>query len=127
MFFDKCTCLLNKKLIFLDAKIIDWQMCSGSDPIVDISSILFFGTNQDSVEANLDKYLKIYFDTFDDTCKTFSIDCPFTSDDLKRKFNEKAYKFLFTISLYICYLSGEKPMKRTLWILKKLVQLLHYD
>ena len=97
-------------------------MCSGADPIVDISSILFFGTNQDSVEANLDKYLKTYFDAFENTCKTFGTDCPFTFEDLKRKFNEKAYGFLFTISLYICYLSGEKPMKRTLWILKKLVR-----
>ena len=113
---------IKEKVNFLDAKIIDWQMCSGADPIVDISSILFFGTNQDSVEANLDNYLKTYFDTFEDTCKTFSIECPLTFDDLKWKFDSKAYKFLFTISLYICYLSGEKPMKRTLWILKKLVK-----
>lgn len=56
--------LKNKKLESI--KLIDFQMITDSSPVYDISCMLYTSARIEDIQ-NLDKYLKIYYNTFSNT------------------------------------------------------------
>ena len=106
-----------------DLKLIDWQMCSGALPIVDIANIVLYTTDPKLVEDNLEEMLESYQKTFVETCAKLKVRPPFTLEDLTEEFNTKGYVLIFAMTVFfyepLRNAFGTPMIKRMMWIVEK--------
>ena len=118
--------MITNHNIFSDLKLIDWQMCSGALPIVDIANIVLYTTDPKLVEDKLGEMLESYQKTFDETCAKLKVKPPFTLEDLTEEFNQKGYVLIFAMTVFfyepLRNAFGTPLIKRMMWIVEQCLQ-----
>lgn len=82
----------------LDVRFIDFQLCRVGSVAIDLSFLIYAGTTKE-IYGNLDHYLKIYYQSFCDTLRSYNL-IPseiFTFEDLKKEWKDHC-KFGFILS-----------------------------
>ena len=51
--------------------LVDWQFTCASTPYLDIAAMGFMNQDPDTIERNMDSFLKVYYDKFEENCQRF--------------------------------------------------------
>ena len=73
----------------MEVVLIDLQMCQEGDPFKDVNYALYVSTNEDFRKKHLTSMLHIYYDTFTNICKDFSVPTlpGWSWEELNRRFH----------------------------------------
>lgn len=73
--------------------------------MVDFCRLVFNSVNADVKERHLDEWLRLYYDTFANTCEKLGVNCPYTWDLVQRMYrhqcpSELLFSFLLLSTFY---------------------------
>ena len=97
--------------------LVDWQFTCASTPYLDIASMAFMNQDPDTMDKNMDTFLKAYYEKFEETCQKFDVKGPWNDfEDFKQPAISQGF-----LSLFVWLLLSFSPCVYSLRILDRFI------
>ena len=97
--------------------LVDWQFTCASTPYLDIAAMAFMNQDPDTMDKNMDTFLKAYYEKFEETCQKFDVKGPWNDfEDFKQPAISQGF-----LSLFVWLLLSFSPCVYSLRILDRFI------